>query len=117
MMKFKIDENLPDEIARDLRAVGHEADTVHDEGLAGADDTAIMCRVQMEGRTILTMDKGIANIHIYPPHQYAGIILFRPSLQGRSATLLFVRQHLPTLLQQDLSGHLFIVSETGIRMR
>ncbi|MCW5980559.1 MAG: DUF5615 family PIN-like protein [Bryobacteraceae bacterium] len=31
-MKFKIDENMPSELAVDLRDLGHEADTVFDEG-------------------------------------------------------------------------------------
>ncbi|HUA84508.1 MAG TPA: DUF5615 family PIN-like protein [Bryobacteraceae bacterium] len=33
-MKFKIDENLPSELAGDLAQLGHEADTVAGEGLA-----------------------------------------------------------------------------------
>jgi predicted nuclease of predicted toxin-antitoxin system len=116
-MKFKIDENLPGELVADLRAAGHDADTVSDEGLAGASDTAIMARFQAETRAFLTMDKGIADVRAYPPHLYAGIVLFRPRTTGRSATLAFVRQHLPALLQADLSGHLFVVTETGIRVR
>ena len=116
-MKFKIDENLPREIADDLRAGGHDAETVADEALAGASDSTILARVQSEGRALLTMDKGIADVRAYPPDQYSGIILFRPRTTARQATLAFVRQHLPTLLQATLSGHLFVVSETGIRMR
>lgn len=116
-MKFKIDENLPAEVAADLRAAGHEADTVSDEGLAGEPDSVIMARVQTETRAILTLDKGIADVRVYPPDRYASIILFRPRTTGRSATLAFVRQHLPGLLQASLSGHLFVVSETGIRVR
>lgn len=116
-MRFKIDENLPGELAGDLRAAGHEADTVSDQGLAGAPDSAILARVQAEGRALLTMDKGIADIRAYPPDQYAGIILFRPKTTGRSATLALVRHYLPTLLLSNLSGHLFVVSETGIRSR
>lgn len=116
-MKFKIDENLPGELAVDLRAAGHEADTVSDQGLAGAPDSAIMARVQSEGRTLLTLDKGIADVRVYPPDRYAGIILFRPRTSGRTATLAFVRQHLPALLKTNLSGHLFVVSEAGIRTR
>jgi len=60
---------------------------VFDEGLAGADDSTILERVQSDGRTLLTMDKGIADIRVYPPDQYAGIILFRPRSTGRSAML------------------------------
>ncbi len=116
-MKFKIDENLPAEIADDLRAAGHDADTVESEGLAGADDQLILSRVQTDGRAFLTMDKGIADVRAYPPLHYPGIILFRLRSAGRRSTLSFVRRHLPTLLQLPLSGHLFVVSETSIRMR
>jgi hypothetical protein len=34
-MKFKIDENLPAEIAIDLASAGHNAETIFDEGHAG----------------------------------------------------------------------------------
>jgi hypothetical protein len=33
-MKFKLDENLPVELAHDLRILGQEADTAADEGTA-----------------------------------------------------------------------------------
>lgn len=116
-MKFKIDENLPAEIAADLRAAGHDADTATEQGMSGAPDSIILARVQSEGRVMLTMDKGIADVRAYPPQQYAGIILFRPRTAGRAYTLAFVRQHLPALLQSSLAGHLFVVSEAGIRVR
>ena len=116
-MKFKIDENLPSEIADDLRAAGHEADTVSDEGLAGSADSVILSRIQCEGRAILTLDKGIADIRVYPPNQFAGIILLRPGTDGRRALLALLRQHLPTLLQFNLAGRLFVVTDKGIRVR
>jgi predicted nuclease of predicted toxin-antitoxin system len=116
-VKFKIDENLPAEIADDLKDVGHDADTVESEGLAGADDQLLLSHVQSDGRTFLTMDKGIANVRAYPPLHYSGIILFRLRSSGRKSTLSAVRRALPTLLQLPLSGHLFVVSETSIRMR
>ncbi len=116
-MKFKIDENLPAELAADLRLAGHEADTATDEGMSGAPDSVLLSRVQSEGRVILTMDKGIADVRAYPPAQFAGIVLFRPRTTGRASTLAFVRQHLPTLLQANLAGHLWVVSDAGIRIR
>jgi len=116
-MRFKIDENLPGELAADLRQAGHEADTVSDQGMSGAADAEVLSRVQLEQRVFLTLDKGIADIREYPPKKYAGIVLFRPPTAGRNDTLDFVRQHLPTLLQADLTGHLFVVSAAGIRTR
>lgn len=116
-MKFKIDENLPAELKHDLVAAGHDAATVVDENLAGAPDPRIALVAQQERRVLLTMDKGIADVRVYPPDQYAGIVLFRPGTQGRAATLMFVRRHLSALLAADLSGHLLVVSESGIRIR
>jgi predicted nuclease of predicted toxin-antitoxin system len=120
-VKFKIDENLPAEIADDLKAAGHDADTVGDQGLAGAADQLVLSRVQSDGRIFLTMDKGIADVRAYPPLQYPGIILFRLRSAGRSSTYPYdvslVRKALPTLLRLPLAGHLFVVSETSIRMR
>jgi predicted nuclease of predicted toxin-antitoxin system len=41
-VKFKLDENLPVELTEDLRSLGHDADTVADEGLRGASDPAVI---------------------------------------------------------------------------
>jgi hypothetical protein len=116
-MKFKVDENLPVDLLADLRAAGHEAQTVPEEGITGTPDSTVMERVQAERRVLLTMDKGIANTRVYPPKRYAGIVPFRPPTSGRGALLAFVRRHLPALLQADLAGHLLVVSERGIRIR
>ena len=116
-MKFKLDENLPLELIADLRQAGHEAHTVPEEGLAGATDPTVVERARLEGRVLLTMDKGIANTRAYPPENSAGIILFRPRGSGRGVVLGFVRRHMPALLRTDLAGHLLVVSEAGIRIR
>lgn len=63
------------------------------------------------------LDKGIADIRAYPPSHYAGILLFRPLTSGRGAVLTFVRRHLPTLLQTDLAGHLFVITDRHVRVR
>lgn len=116
-MKFKVDENLPAEIAELVRTRGHEADTVTDEGLTGASDPVILERVRLEGRVLFTMDKGIGDIRAYPPGQYAGIVLLRPRTAGRDATLALFRRHLAMLLSVDLNGRLVVVSEAGMRIR
>ncbi len=116
-MKIKIDENLPVDIVTDLRSAGHETDIVADQGLAGAEDSTIMAKVQSDGRAFFTSDKGIGDIRKYPPGQFAGIVVFRPRAMDPGSTLSFVRRNLPIILQSDLSGHLFIVSESGIRIR
>lgn len=116
-MIFKIDENLPLELVADLRRVGHEADSVKDEGIAGAADKKLLGKVRQEGRVFLTMDKGVADIRRYPPKEYSGIVLLRPGHTGRRTVLDFARQHLSDFLQIPLKGRLVVVSRSGIRVR
>jgi predicted nuclease of predicted toxin-antitoxin system len=52
-LNFKIDENLHAECADLLRGEGFGADTVAEEDLAGADDTAIARSVRAEGRVLI----------------------------------------------------------------
>jgi predicted nuclease of predicted toxin-antitoxin system len=66
-MRFKVDENLPIEVAALLRDAGHEADTVMDEGLGGAIDDSIANRCREEDRVVVTLDVDFANIRAYPP--------------------------------------------------
>lgn len=116
-MKFKLDENLPVELLSTLREAGHEADSVHDEGLVGKPDPEILRQARAEERILLTMDKGIGDIRAYRPDQYAGIVLFRPPSSGRRAVFDFVGQNLQKVLDLDLRGRLVVVSGTGVRTR
>ena len=81
-MRVKVDENLSWEVAEDLLAAGHDADTVHDEGLVGGVDPTVLARARADRRVLVTLDKGIADVRAYPPDQYAGIVLLRPPSTG-----------------------------------
>ena len=116
-MRFKIDENLPAELAADLSVLGHEADTVASEGLAGTDDSALISIALREGRVLLTLDKGIANVNRFPAGSHAGVVLFRPGSAGRRAVLEFARSRFSHLLGMDLRNRLTVVSATQIRVR
>lgn len=116
-MKFKLDENLPVELAFDLRGLGHDADTVFDEGLCGAADPSVVQAAVTADRILITLDKGIANIREYPGQPQVGIVLFRPDTSGRRAVLAFVRERLSALLALDLNGRLTVVGASRIRIR
>jgi predicted nuclease of predicted toxin-antitoxin system len=64
---FKLDENVPVELLDDLRAAGHEAGGLRDEGLTGASDDVVLDLVRRERRVLLTLDKGIADVRAHPP--------------------------------------------------
>jgi predicted nuclease of predicted toxin-antitoxin system len=116
-MRFKVDENLPVEIAEDLRLLGHAADTVAEEGLAGAADSQVVELARLERRVLLTLDKGIASLLSYPPQTHAWIVLFRPGSLGRRSVLEFVRSRMSQVLETGLESHLAVVTGTRIRIR
>ena len=49
-MKIKPDENLPTGLLHLLAHLGHDVDTVPDEGMAGQDDTVVFRAAQDAGR-------------------------------------------------------------------
>ena len=104
-------------MAADLPDLGHEADTVFDEGLAGAKDPVVIAAATAENRVLLTLDKGIANLQQYPAAQHSGLVLFRPFRSGRGSVLAFVRERLADILELDLRGRLTVVGPTRIRVR
>jgi Domain of unknown function (DUF5615) len=116
-VRSKLDENLPVELLDDLRAAGHDADGLRDEGLIGAPDNVVLDLARRERRVLLTLDKGIADVRAYPPESHAGIVLFRPPAAGRGTTLLFVRRHLASLFERELTGRLLVITEHGMRLR
>jgi predicted nuclease of predicted toxin-antitoxin system len=116
-VKFKLDENLPFELVADLRGLGHEADTVADEGLRGAPDSTVVEAAFAAGRILFTLDKGLANIRHYPLQQHAEIVLFRPDTSGRRAVVAFVRERMHKVVEMELTGRLTVVGPSRIRFR
>ena len=66
-MLFKVDENLPVEIAQVLSDWGHDAKTVNDQRLQGVNDRALLELCDKEKRTLITLDIDFSNIRTYPP--------------------------------------------------
>ncbi len=63
-MKLKLDENLPHDLADYLAGRGHDVNTVPDEGLAGADDAAVLSAASGEDRVLLTLDRGFGDVGV-----------------------------------------------------
>jgi predicted nuclease of predicted toxin-antitoxin system len=76
-LKFKLDENLPADLAVVLNKEGHDAVNVRQEGLSGEDDSVVLKVATEEGRIVLTFDLDFADIRKYPPGSHSGIAVFR----------------------------------------
>ena len=97
--------------------LGHDADTVVEEGLNGAEDPVVLDAALAAGRVLFTLDKGIADLRRYPSTQHAGVVLFRPDKYGRGAVMAFVRERLQDILVLDLANRLTVVGVSRIRLR
>ena len=116
-MRAKLDENVPIEATQLLRAAGWICDTVHDEGLAGADDPTIGAVCQKEDRVLFTIDLDFADIRTYPPSEYVGIVVFRPPEPSRRHMLQMLTRVLPVLSAQWVDHQLWIVEPDRVRVR
>lgn len=86
-MKFKLDENLPIEAAEALRQAGHEAVTIGEQGLGSGSDSAVAQVCQQEGRALVTLDLDFADIRVYPPQDYPGLVVLRLRRQDKPYVL------------------------------
>lgn len=116
-MKFKVDENLPTEVAEVFRHGGFDADTVAEEGLQGAEDEVLARAARSEQRVIVTLDTDFGNIQAYPPESYAGIVVLRPAAQDKTTVTAMVRRLLRTLRERVPAQELWIVEPGRIRNR
>ncbi len=116
-MRAKLDENVPIEATELLRAAGWDCDTVHDEGLTGAEDPTVGAACRREGRVLFTLDLDFADIRAYPPSEYVGIVVFRPAEPSRRHVLQMLTRVLPVLAAHWVDHQLWIVEPDRVRVR
>ena len=116
-MKFKIDENLPVEAAVLLNEAGHDALTVRQQDLNGADDPPIFEACGREERALITLDTDFSNINAYPPKNGPGIVVMRLSRQDKLYVLEVISRLIPSLAQEPVAGTLWIVEDDRVRIR
>ena len=105
------------EAAELLRAAGWNCDTIHDEGLAGAEDSKVAAACQAGARVLFTLDLDFAHIRAYPPKEYVGIVVFRPAEPSRRQVLDLVVRVLPVLAAEWAEHQLWIVEPARVRVR
>lgn len=116
-MRFKVDENLPIEIAGLLLTSGYDAITVNDQLLQGADDSVLIERCDRENRVIITLDTDFSDIRAYPPWDHEGIIVVRVGNQSKTHIIKVFQNILPLFDREPIKNRLWIVEENMIRIR
>lgn len=116
-MRFKTHENLPGDIVSALRADGHDVSSVRNQGMSGHPDEAVAQVCTAEGRVVFSLDLDFADVRRFPPHQHAGVIVLRPSRQDPVPVMRLFELVRGRLRSADIRGQLWIVGESGLRIR
>ena len=116
-LKFKLDENLPDLVRQSLAALGHDAHTVAEEGLAGAQDEKVLQACKEEDRVLITLDLDFSDVRAYPPGSYPGIWVLRPPKQTFRAIEALVQAGLRLAEVERTAGQLWVIDDKRVRIR
>ena len=116
-MLIKVDEDLPNDAARLLRARGHNALTVLEQGMGGWKDAELWKAVQRENRFLITADKGFADVLAFPPGSHFGVLLLRPDKDGILPILDLLDSALRSYSLDALAGAVTVATPRGIRVR
>jgi predicted nuclease of predicted toxin-antitoxin system len=116
-VKIKLDEHLPARLVRVLTQLGHEVDTIAEEGLVGQDDARVWEAAQRAERFLITQDLDFSDIRRFTPGTHKEILLVRLRQPGRAALLDRVRALFKVESVEDWSGCFVVVTEHKIRVR
>ena len=115
-MKIKLDENIPADLVDELAGIGHEADTVHSEGLVGRADVDVFEAAQLESRFLITQDLDFSDIRRFAPGSHAGLMLLRLHEPDRRSIVWRVMQAFASDSTRAWSGCFVVVTETKVRV-
>ncbi len=116
-MKVKLDENLPAVLVRLLTALGHDTDTVPQEGLAGRPDTDIWAAAQTAERFLITQDLDFSNMRRFAPGTHARLLLVRLRAPGRHALARRIHTVLESEPVETWKRAFVVVTDHKLRVR
>ncbi len=116
-MKVKLDEGISYRLKPRLQELGHDVDSVIDEGLKSEADTVIVDHARATNRMLFTLDRGLGDIRQYPPGEHPGIIVFRPITSGPGIVNFFVEDFVRNHKLDELAGCVVIVEPDRVRIR
>jgi len=116
-MKIKLDENLPARLVPLLSKLGHQVDTVSDEGLTGKPDNDVWHKVIQEDRFLITQDLDFSDTRQFQPGTHPGILLVRLREPGANALLEQIGRVIQENSLEDWFGCFIVLTEHKLRVR
>ena len=115
-MKIKLDENLPTRLASLLESMGHQVDTVADEGLTGKLDTDVWIAAQKEGRFLITQDLDFSDTRLFQPAR-PGLLLVRLREPDANALLQHVGRAFQDNPPKSWTGCFVVLTEHKLQVK
>lgn len=116
--RFLVDENLPVQLATQLRAEGHEAEHAYDVGLRGRHDPDVFAYVRMAQATLITQDHDLERDTDQFPVPHAGVVLVElPQSWPREDRVQRILAALRSLVGQSLQNTLVIIAPSQVLVR
>jgi predicted nuclease of predicted toxin-antitoxin system len=115
-MRFKLDENIPARAALFLRSLGHDVETVLEEGLGGKCDVTIWAAAQSEGRFLITQDLDFSDMRRFAPGTHHGILLVRLEDRDQPRIAEFLETWLNLEPDGGWGGAFIVASSRKIRV-
>jgi predicted nuclease of predicted toxin-antitoxin system len=112
-LRFLIDENVRKEVADFLRLCGHDV-LILGSGIKDEETARIAKETK---RIILTHDQHFADILMYPPEEYPGIIRIKIHPPSAPAIINALKDFLSKIGPDRLGKKLIILEEDGFRVR
>ena len=116
LVRVKVYEDLPVEVAELFREAGHDASTVVAQGMTGASDAELWKAVEQAGQWLVTADKGLADPRSYPPGTHGATILFRLPRESRAGYVRLTGHLLSKLEFGSVTGSIVVVGPGAIRV-
>lgn len=110
------DENIPSELINLLRKDGHDVLAISEDEPSISDD-AIISLAKREKRVLITFDKHFANILLYPPKDFSGIIRIRIHPPLVSSIWPVLKTTLAKLSFEQIDKNLIVLEKDGFRIR
>lgn len=109
-MKFLLDENIPSSVFKFLKIRGYKAFYVP----KGAKDRDVAELAKREKAVLVTRDYDFANILLYPPQEFHGIIILKVHPPVAEKLISSMKSVLKAT--EDFRGKVFVVLEDRIRV-
>ena len=114
-MRLLLDQMFDADVARELRALGHDVVRVSEVGMASAPDDAILDQAIHEDRILVTLDEHFGDWSILPLSTHPGVIRLKVNPTTSKNVLDILLPFLDKAADRNFRDRLAIVRSTGVR--